>query len=131
MRVRVPLVDLRLTRIHSFRSALTGSAFHFTALNAAPFLVPLLFEEVFHWSAVKAGSIVLFIFVGNVGAKPTTTYLYSRLGFRGVLVGSTAALALSFVLLGVAGTSTPVVVLALILLLNGAGARSAPPATRR
>ena len=121
MRVPVPLVDLRLTRIHSFRSALTGSAFHFTALNAAPFLVPLLFEEVFHWSAVKAGSIVLFIFVGNIGAKPTTTYLYSRLGFRGVLIGSTAALAFSFILLGFAGTSTPVVVLALILLLNGAG----------
>ncbi len=121
MRVRVPLVDLRLTRIHSFRSALTGSAFHFTAMNAAPFLAPLLFEEVFHWSAVKAGLIVLFIFVGNIGVKPATTYLYSRLGFRRVLAGATAALGLSFVLLGIAGTSTPVVVLALILLLNGAG----------
>jgi EmrB/QacA subfamily drug resistance transporter len=120
-RVRAPLIDLRLTRIHSFRSALTGSAFHFTAMNAAPFLAPLLFEQVFHWSAVRAGSIVLFIFVGNIGAKPATTYLYSRLGFRSVLVGATAALGLSFVLLGVAGTSTPVVVLALILLLNGAG----------
>ncbi len=121
MRVRVPLVDLRLTRIHSFRSALTGSAFHFTAMNAAPFLAPLLFEEVFHWSAVKAGSIVLFIFVGNIAVKPATTYLYSRLGFRRVLAGATTALGLSFVLLGIAGTSTPVVVLALILLLNGAG----------
>jgi EmrB/QacA subfamily drug resistance transporter len=121
LRVPVPLIDLRLTRIDSLRSALIGSAFHFTALNTAPFLAPLLFEEVFHWSAVKAGSVVLFIFVGNIGVKPTTTYLYSRLGFRPVLAGASAGLALSLVLLGMAGTSMPVVVLALILLLNGAG----------
>jgi EmrB/QacA subfamily drug resistance transporter len=120
-RVRVPLVDLRLTRIHSFRSALTGSAFHFTAMAAAPFLVPLLFEDVFHWSAVKAGSLVLFIFVGNVAVKPATTYLYTHFGFRKVLIVATAALGLSFALLGVAGTSTPVVVLVLILLVSGAG----------
>jgi EmrB/QacA subfamily drug resistance transporter len=121
MRAKSPLVELRLTRIHTFRSALTGSAFHFTALNAAPFLTPLLFEEVFGWSAVKAGSVVLFIFVGNVGAKTITTRLYSRLGFRSVLAGSTAGLALSLILLGAVGTSTPIVVLALILLLSGAG----------
>jgi EmrB/QacA subfamily drug resistance transporter len=121
MRAKSPLVELRLMRIHTFRSALTGSAFHFTALNAAPFLTPLLFEEVFGWSAVKAGSVVLFIFLGNVGAKTITTRLYSQLGFRSVLVGSTAALGLSLILLGVVGTSTPIVVLALILLLSGAG----------
>ena len=122
MRRAVPLVDLRPSRA-STASALrsTGSAFHFTAMNAAPFLAPLLFEEVFHWSAVKAGSIVLFIFVGNIGVKPATTHLYSRLGFRRVLASASAGLGLSFVLLGIAGTSTPVVVLALILLLNGAG----------
>jgi EmrB/QacA subfamily drug resistance transporter len=121
MRARMPLIELRLTRIHSFRSALTGTVFHFTAMNAAPFLAPLLFEEVFHWSAVKAGSIVLFIFLGNVGAKTVTTYLYSRFGFRAVLITSTTGLAASLVLLGVVGTSTPVAVLAVILLLSGAG----------
>ncbi len=121
MRADAPLVELRLLRIHTFRSALTGTAFHWTAMNAAPFLTPLLFEEVFHWSAVRAGSIVLFIFLGNVAAKTVTTYLYSRFGFKPVLVASTAALALSLMLLGVAGTSTPVIVLALILLLSGIG----------
>jgi len=121
LRAETPLVDLRLIRIPTFRSALTGSAFHWTALNAVPFLVPLLFEEIFHWSAVKAGSIVLFVFLGNVGAKTVTTRLYTRLGFRPVLIAATTALALSLVLLGVVGSSTPIVVLALILLLSGIG----------
>jgi EmrB/QacA subfamily drug resistance transporter len=121
LRIRVPLINLRLTRIHSFRAALTGSAFHFTAQSASPFLAPLLFLQVFHWSAVKSGAVVLFIFVGNLGAKTTTTYLYSRFGFRRVMAAASAGLGLSLVLLGVVATSTPVVVLALILLLNGTG----------
>ncbi len=50
-----------------------------------------------------------------------TTFLYSRLGFRRVLAAASAGLGLSLVLLGLVGTSTPVVVLALILLLNGIG----------
>ena len=117
---RAPLIDLSLMRIHTFRSALTGIAFHFTVLQSAPFLVPLLFEEVFHWSAVKAGSIVLFIFVGNVGAKSITTNLYSRFGFRRVLAVSTSGLGLTMAVLGIIGTSTPVMALAVILLLSGA-----------
>jgi len=121
LRAKAPVIDLRLLRIDTFRSGLTGSAFHFTAMAAAPFMASLLFEEVFHWSPVKSGSVVLFLFVGNVAVKPLTTSLYSRHGFRRVLVVATAALALSLVLLGVVGTATPVVVLALILLLNGAG----------
>ncbi len=121
LRTDAPLVDLRLTRIHTFRSALTGSVFHFTAMNAAPFLAPLLFEQVFGWGAVKAGSMVLFIFVGNVGAKTVTTFIYSRLGFRRVLLASTVTLALSLILLGVVTTTIPLSLLALILLLSGIG----------
>ena len=116
-----PLVNLRLARIRTFRAALAGTAFHFTALSAAPFLAPLLFEEVFHWSPVHAGSVVLLIFVGNVGAKAVANGLYGRYGFRPVLVASTAALAVSLVLLALTGPATPLVLLAAVLLLSGAG----------
>ena len=64
---------------------------------------------------------MLFIFLGNLGAKSTTTYFYSHLGFRRVLAAASAGLGLSLVLLGLVPTSTSVVVLALILLLNGTG----------
>lgn len=120
-RTREPLVNLRLTRIHTFRAALAGTAFHFTALSATPFLAPLLFEEVFRWSPVHAGSVVLLIFVGNVGAKAFANRLYARYGFRPVLAASTAALAASLVLLGLTSTTTPLVLLATILLSSGAG----------
>jgi EmrB/QacA subfamily drug resistance transporter len=118
-RVNAPLIDLRLLSIDTFRSALTGTGLYFMVINAGPFLAPLLFEEVFNWSAIKAGAVVLFIFVGNIGSKFTTTYLYSRFGFRAVLIASTAVMALSLVLLGLVSIGAPVAVVALILLVNG------------
>jgi EmrB/QacA subfamily drug resistance transporter len=119
LRTRTPLVDLRLLRIDTFRLALTCTSVYFMAMNAVPFLAPLLFEEVFHWSAVKAGAVVLFIFAGNIASKFVTTYLYSRFGFKPVLVVTTAIMALSLILLGVVGVGAPIVVVVLILLMNG------------
>ena len=34
------------------------------------------------WSAIKSGSVVLFVFVGNIAIKPATTWLFNRFGFR-------------------------------------------------
>jgi MFS family permease len=78
-----------------------------------------MFEEVFGWSPVKSGAVVLLIFVGNIGVKPATTYLYSRFGFRSVIITATAGMAM--MMLAMAGTTatTPVAVIGLILLLSG------------
>ena len=58
------------------------------AIGAVPFLLPLLFENVFGWSAIKSGAVVLFVFVGNIGIKPATSYLLNRFGFRTVLLAA-------------------------------------------
>jgi len=114
-----PLIDLRTLRIPTLRSAIGGTALYFPVMGAGPFLAPLLFEEVFGWSAVKAGSIVLLIFVGNLGIKPATTYLYGRFGFRSVLIASTSTMAATMVALAFTKTSTPVALIGAILLISG------------
>ena len=48
---------------------------------------------MFGWSPVKSGAVVLFVFVGNVGIKPATTFLYGRFGFRSMLITATLLLA--------------------------------------
>lgn len=118
-RVRLPLVDLRPLRIDTFRSALKGTLLYFTVINSGPFLAPLMFEELFHWSAVKSGAVVLFIFAGNVGSKALTTPLYTRFGFRTVLTAATAVMALAMTAVGLTTASTPVVVIVLILIAIG------------
>jgi len=62
---------------------------------------------------------VLFIFAGNVGIKPFTTYLYGRFGFRTVLITSTATMAVSMAAIGFTTAGTPIIVIALILLVSG------------
>jgi len=119
LRTPEPLVDLRALRIPTLRSAVGGTALWFPVIAASPFLVPLLLEEAFGWSAVKAGSLVLLIFVGNVGVKPATTYLYSRFGFRAVLIASTGLMAAMMVAMAFTVASTPVAVIGAILLLSG------------
>jgi EmrB/QacA subfamily drug resistance transporter len=119
LRADHPLIDLRVLRIPTLRTAITGVIFYFTAMGAGPFLVPLKFEEVFGWSAVKSGALVLCIFAGNVGIKPFTTFLYGRFGFRAVLITATATMAAAMAAIGFTTAGTPLVVIALILLLSG------------
>jgi EmrB/QacA subfamily drug resistance transporter len=119
LRANSPLIDLRTLRIPTLRTAVTGGVFYFTVIGAAPFLAPLKFEEVFGWSPVKSGALVLFIFAGNIGIKPFTTSLYGRFGFRAVLITSTATMAAAMAAIGFTTAGTPLVVIALILLLSG------------
>jgi MFS family permease len=79
-----------------------------------------MFEDVFHWSAVKAGSLVLFLFVGNIAIKPATTPLYSRFGFKRVLITATATMAVAMVCLGLTEPSVPSPILVGILIVIGA-----------
>ncbi len=114
-----PLIDLRTLRNHTLRSAISGAGIYFIVIGATPFLAPLLFQTVFGWSPVKSGAVVLFIFVGNVGIKPATTFLYSHYGFRTVLLAATAIQAAMMALAGFLTAAVPVALIALVLLVSG------------
>ena len=97
LRVPHPLVNLRTLRVPTFRAALGSGTLFWTAIMAVPFLLTLLFQDAFGWSPVKSGALVVFVFVGNIVIKPTTTPLLRRFGFRPVLVASTAGAAATMV----------------------------------
>ncbi len=114
-----PLVNLRTLHNHTLRSSLSGGSVYFSVIGSAPFLVPLLFQQVFGWSAVKSGALVLWIFVGNIGIKPATTFLYRRFGFRAVLVASTALQALTMIVIAFTTAAVPATLIAIVLVLSG------------
>ena len=124
LRAAQPLLDLRLLRISTFRVAAAGGSLLRMTINAVPFLLPLFFQDGLHWTPVRAGSLVLWLFVGNLAIKPTTTWQLRRFGFRRVLVGSCLVLAATMVVIGLLGRGTPLVVFAGVLIVSGA-ARSA------
>jgi EmrB/QacA subfamily drug resistance transporter len=120
LRTEYPLLPLSALRIPTFRLSQRGGFLFWIVVGSAPFLLPLLFQEVFGWTAVKSGAVVLFIFVGNIGIKPATTPLLNRLGFRRVLLGSTVGLAATMIGLGFTTASTPLAVIAGLALASGA-----------
>jgi fucose permease len=89
------------------------------ATNAMPFLVPLLFESVFGWSAVKAGAIVMTLFIGNIGIKPANRFLLNRFGFRVVLTVANVGLASTAVCAGLLTRGTPVALVIIMLFVSG------------
>ena len=119
LRTRHPLVNLRTLRMPTFRAALGSGSLFWTAITAVPFLLTLLFQDEFGWSPVKSGAVVLFVFVGNLGIKPTTTPLLRRFGFRPVLVVATAGAAATMVGASLFHAATPLVVIAVVALFNG------------
>jgi MFS family permease len=98
----------------------SGTLF-WTAITAVPFVLTLLFQDAFGWSPVKSGAVVVFVFIGNIAIKPTTTPLLRRFGFRPVLVASTAGAAATMVAAAFLHAGTPLVLIATVGLLNGFG----------
>jgi len=121
LRVPHPLVNLRTLRVPTFRAALGSGTLFWTAITAIPFVLTLLFQDAFGWSPVKSGALVVFVFIGNIAIKPTTTPLLRRFGFRPVLVGSTAGAAATMVAAAFLHADTPLVLIAAVALLNGVG----------
>jgi EmrB/QacA subfamily drug resistance transporter len=119
LRAPVPLLDLRILRIASYRVTAAGGSVYRMVITAIPFLLPLLFQLGFGWSAAQAGLVVIALFAGNVGIKPATTPLMRRFGLRAVLLGAIPASMVC--LLGIAAltSTTPWPLLLAVLALSG------------
>ena len=119
LRTRHPLLDLTAFRIESFRVAHAGGGVFRLTISAVPFVVPLFFQDALGWSPLEAGSVLLVLFVGNLGIKPFTTSMLRRWGFRTVVVIATAGALASLVLTALVGRATPVPLIVLLMLFSG------------
>jgi EmrB/QacA subfamily drug resistance transporter len=119
LRARHPLVDLRILRVATYRVTAASGSVYRAVITAIPFLLPLLFQVGFGWSAARAGAVVIALFVGNVAIKPATTPLMRRFGIRTVLLGSIAVGAACLVAMAFLQPTTPLPLLLALLLVSG------------
>ncbi|WP_345421958.1 MFS transporter [Pseudonocardia xishanensis] len=121
LRTRRPLVDLRVLTVHTLRvTASAGSLFR-AVISAVPFLLPLLFQLGFGWSAAQAGLVVIALFVGNVGIKPATTPLMRRFGARTVMLAALAASIAMLAAIAFLRADTPLWLVLAVLVASGIG----------
>ncbi|WP_052425102.1 MFS transporter [Streptomyces fulvoviolaceus] len=114
-----PLLDLGALKVDTFRVSNAGGALFRASITAVPFLLPLMFQGAFGWSAATAGLVLIAVFAGNVAVKPLTTPLLRRFGFRTVLLVNGVATAVTFVLCGLLGPHTPMAVVMSVLFMSG------------
>jgi len=108
LRVRNPLLDLKLLRIRTFRvSFLTGGGLDTIGLTSVVFLLPLMFQLGFGMSAVQAGSLTFVAAIGSLAMRFFMPRLLNRFGFRRVLVTNTPIVALMVAGFALMQASTP------------------------
>lgn len=116
-----PLFNVDALKVPSFRIFQTGGSIFWLGVGAMPYIFTLYLQVVFEWSAVKAGSYVLFIFIGNIGIKPFTNKIIRNLRYRGSLLISFATVFLSSVSFAFVNPHTTPVYIMLLALFSGMG----------
>ena len=115
-----PVIDLAAMNTHTFAVANMAGSLARVAIAASPFLIPLLFQEVFGMNAFQAGLFLLAYMLGNLGMKLVTTPILKRFGFRQVLVFNSAISGLSIMALALIAPGIPFAVCAVMLFISGA-----------
>jgi EmrB/QacA subfamily drug resistance transporter len=116
-----PLFSLDSLKITSFRICQTSGSILWLCVGALPYILTIFLQTVFHWSAVKAGSYVLFIFIGNIGIKPFTNPIIRKLGYRNALLSSFGMVFITSIALAFIHTNTFPVWIMFLALISGVG----------
>lgn len=114
------LIDMAVLKVPTFAFAtLSAGTAGRLAVNATPFLLPLLFQVGLGFDAVETGSLVLVYFLGNLLMKSVTTPALRRFGFRALLVGNGVIAALTIGAFAFIDGETPRLPLFVLLIACG------------
>jgi EmrB/QacA subfamily drug resistance transporter len=119
LRARMPLLDLRILAVPTFRATARGGTAFRAVMGAVPFVLSLFFQVSFGWSAAHAGVVMTALFAGHVGIKPAATALMRRYGIRIIMAGSVLVAAGCLLAAVFVDQGLPPVVLAVLLVVIG------------
>ncbi|WP_022676555.1 DHA2 family efflux MFS transporter permease subunit [Novosphingobium sp. B-7] len=114
-----PILDPALLRTTNFRlSVIAGSLARITQ-GAQPFLLPLLFQLGFGFSAALTGTLTVSVAIGGLAMKTLAPRILRRWGFRRSLIVSGLAGTAGYALCGAFRPEWPLPLIVLILLVAG------------
>jgi hypothetical protein len=120
LRHPTPMLDLRAVGVPSFAiSILTAGMLARIAINATPFLLPLMFQIGFGLNAFQAGLMILVYMGGNLVMKSATTPVLRRFGFRRVLTVNGAMCAAAMAACGLLAPGQPMALVYPVLFIAG------------
>jgi len=114
-----PILDLRLLRIRTFRIGTVTGGICRMGLDAAPFLLPLLFQVGFGMSPLQSGVLSFSSSLGAMAVRTLSSTLLRFFGFRRLLVGNACLAAGVTAGCGLLRPDTPAWLIFLFVLLSG------------
>ena len=120
-RVAEPLIDLRFFRSAAFSSSVLIAVAVFTVQGGFLFLISLLLQGPFGYSALTTGALILPMAAVLALSSPTSGRLVGRRGTRPPLVIGGAAIAVTGVLLALIRSGTPAWYLIAAFMVLGVG----------
>ena len=82
----VPVIDLRLLEMPTFRIGVTGGTLFRMGIGALPFLLPLMLQLGFGYSPLASGLLTFASAAGAMTMTASAATVIRRFGFRNMLI---------------------------------------------
>ncbi len=114
-----PILDLTLFAVPTFRWATIGGTLVRIMQGAQPFLLPMMMQLGFGFSAATSGSVTVATALGSFGMKSAARRILKRFGFRTALTGVGLLAPLAYMVTGLFRPGWPAAALFAVLLVCG------------
>lgn len=115
-----PIINLNLFKISTLRIGLIGSLITRFGISGLPFLLPLMMQVGFGFSASKAGMMLLPSALTTIAVKPWIVKIVKHFGYRKVLISNTLFLAAIIFVFSFMQKDTPLMYYILLMIAYGA-----------
>lgn len=119
-KVTNPIINLNLFKIRTLRIGLIGSLITRFGIAGLPFLLPLMMQVAFDYSATKAGMMLLPSALTTIAIKPWIVPMVKKFGYRNILISNTLFLALIIFIFSFMEKDTPLLYAILLMIAYGA-----------
>lgn len=119
-RTNKPIINLNLFKIRTLRIGLIGSLITRFGISGLPFLLPLMMQVGFGFSASKAGIMLLPSALTTIAVKPWIVKIVKYFGYRKVLISNTLFLAAIIFVFSFMQKDTPLMYYILLMIAYGA-----------
>jgi EmrB/QacA subfamily drug resistance transporter len=114
-----PLLDFRILRVATYRAGVVGGGLFRVGVGAMPFLLPLMLQLGFGFSAVQSGFLTCTSALAAMFMKTQAVAILRRFGFRTVLTWNAVVAAGTIGCYGLFTQTTPYFLMVAVLLAGG------------
>ncbi len=114
-----PLIDLNLFKIRTLKIGIIGNLITRLGIGGMPFLIPLLLQIGYGYTATVAGLMMIPSAASNIIAKSFVVPIVNKFGYRNTLISNTIILGFIICLFFFLQSESPIYYIIPLMILNG------------